>query len=1033
MLLEFYRAVLPPDGPYALFRAGTKRHTWCPTTEELASATQRFGDATDIYFATASYLEPTRRTQDNVAALKALRLDLDAGPEKFAQHGDRVYETQRAALADLVNFARRTGIAPTYIISSGTGLHVYYCFDEEQPRLEWETAAGMLARIAAAEGLKADTSVTEDAARILRPIGTLHPSGNRVTILKDTGKRWDFLDLLSMLTAIDPKPSVAAPIHGQSSLKANVSLNSDFVEYEGPPKSAEKIAGACAQVAAIRDTQGDGSYEHWRGVIGIIRHCHEGLPKAIEWTARRAETGHAQADAEDKFNNWEGGPPTCDHFRRHNAAGCAGCPHAGKIKSPIVLGFVNDQERAEIPPEQLPPPKPLPKQPRMPWDGKIVGKHFVVVDDEGMRLCVKHLVVTAKDEDGAPISSEVVDTVSDTVFWLGSWAEANHTDDSAIVMLHTYRAGRVRGYQMPEGIVASTPKLLEFLAEKSVQASSHAKAAKLMQDYVKEQLKRIRGIAQRPKVHDRFGLRITERGELICAQGRHVIYPTGEVREAILSERVRKAANGFSLPIPDNTDCVWAPTVWRDHVLPRAKEHVEFFKKYYAEPGLAKYRLAIMLGLASPLMPFAQGSYLRGDDLPPQGVTVSLYSRGSGKGKTTVVKALMAAYGNVETLVKDGNDLGSTDLGRSAKASIWGTMPLAMDEMGGTRPGAVAELVSMIANGSSRVGMTKDGGLREGSTWALVNMMMANASQRDMISAAREGNSAIQFRLLEINVDDVVRFDDTSLDGFNRDLAHVSSACAGALGGLIHLAICRAGVTKINEMVSAQVNEARRLVEAKQEARFQYRLLGLALVLQELLTNAGLAFFDRDELIRTFRGVFDDGVEYVEETVLPTDGLELMAMILRAARPNTVITQNESHRGYANSYDVMLNARMPDLIEARHVISGGYTYIASDFVRNWAISHSVNDRDIIKACKDHGVLLVPDRSFPDRYTAALDLTKGMREGGAAVTRVYKIDARQLWLHLGVGGMDDGAGNVVPLRSDAAPGVDSPVGAAGLRE
>ena len=63
--------------------------------------------------------------------LHTLRLDIDAGPEKLAKHGeDAVYTTQKQAVVAAAEFFKATELVPTYLVSSGAGLHIYYCLDE---------------------------------------------------------------------------------------------------------------------------------------------------------------------------------------------------------------------------------------------------------------------------------------------------------------------------------------------------------------------------------------------------------------------------------------------------------------------------------------------------------------------------------------------------------------------------------------------------------------------------------------------------------------------------------------------------------------------------------------------------------------------------------------------------------------------------------------------------------------------------------------------------------------------------------------
>jgi hypothetical protein len=375
----------------------------------------------------------------------------------------------------------------------------------------------------------------------------------------------------------------------------------------------------------------------------------------------------------------------------------------------------------------------------------------------------------------------------------------------------------------------------------------------------------------------------------------------------------------------------------------------------------------------------------------------------------------MSAFGNPNALVRDGNTMGATDLSRNAKASIWGSLPMAMDEMGGTQPGVVAQMISMIGNGSSRERANVKGGLESGATWSLVNTVMANVSQRDLVAVAQKESTAIQYRLLEVNVEDVVRFDATSLTTFNADLGHIANNCAGAL---IHLMICKMTPNEANELVTANVNKAQRLLGAPQDARFQYRLLGAILTLQDLLKGA---VFDTDELVDTFKAAFDEGAQYVSEVVLPSDEIELLSLALQEMRPFTLRTETETYLGHNKgaAYDRVLNERPPTTIHGRFVRSGAYAYMSTKFLREWAQKHSISEREILKVCREKGLV--------EKGIITIDLCKGTGDSGMATTRVHKVNVRRLSQELGYDPYTaEESANVIPLPGANPVRADAPV-------
>src|SRR5207253_4128616 len=58
-----------------------------------------------------------------------------------------------------------------------------------------------------------------------------------------------------------------------------------------------------------------------------------------EWSS--GYDGYTPEETQKKLDQWRSkaeGPTTCARFAALNPAGCQGCPHQGKITSPIVLG-----------------------------------------------------------------------------------------------------------------------------------------------------------------------------------------------------------------------------------------------------------------------------------------------------------------------------------------------------------------------------------------------------------------------------------------------------------------------------------------------------------------------------------------------------------------------------------------------------------------------------------------------------------------------------------------------------------------------
>lgn len=990
MLEQFYADVLPRSGQYALFLGNTKQHLWAGSIPELVAKTEALIEdgVHGVYFATAGFKTRDNRTQENVQSLRALRLDIDAGEEKYAKHPDDVYRTQEAALQAFVAFSRATALAPTYVVSSGAGLHVYYCLDTDLEPLQWLPLARGLQRAAVERGLLVDSTVTTDSARVLRPLGTLHHSGAEVRALLHAPKTYSPEDLRAVL-GVSRFADMAERINQDVA---------DTRDFQGPPVSVNKILPKCAALQHAAHNH-DIAEPYWRAMIGLVKHTVEGDEACHVFS--NGYPGYSFEETERKIANWKAGPTTCEEFANH-FAGCRECPHWGKLKSPIKLGWMNTEEIKELPPEQQPQiTVPAPK-PGMPWVDKIESPFYV---DALGNLCTK-TSMQLEGEGGEKTEAIVPVPITSTPFWFESWGEFDDDGDTSIVQMALWNGRTTRRFTMDLSIIASPSDYLKHLAGKGIVLQPDKRAKQAMDDYLKTQLNRIRLLHMRPKYRDRLGMRIEEGGELVAVHGRYVINGDGVITEAMLGGALAKPGGMFEIaPLAGSRERQWGAEVWPT-LRSLAAEHVRFIQHYYADPSLKAFQLTIMAMLASPLMPFVTGQYRRPGPLPANGLTISLYSRSSGKGKTMACKTAMLAFGNPEAMTKSRDDLSATDNNTRRLLSHHGTMPVVMDEMGEMDAKKLARLISAVANAAFKERM--DSRYGSDTPWALVNVLTTNVPARDMIQQARAESSAIQYRMLELDVEDVPKRPEEVAAQFEFELGDLTARAEGALGAFMELLYCRLGVDKLNELVRESVERARSLTGNSQEGRFQWRAMGAVLALQRVLETVGLPIFNQQDLEDTFVAAFHAGNDYIREATMPQSPAEMMALMLSDLRPFTLVTDTETHRGHNPGVrDIPLNVGgIPREVKARAVVKGGYTYVSAEAFKDWCHKRGLSHVTLAKDAAKQGVFL---RMGKDVFRGKLDLFKGTAEEGAGgVIHVYKVNTRSLQ------SVEEYPDNVVPL-------------------
>jgi hypothetical protein len=97
--------------------------------------------------------------------------------------------------------------------------------------------------------------------------------------------------------------------------------------------------------------------------------------------------------------------------------------------------------------------------------------------------------------------------------------------------------------------------------------------------------------------------------------------------------------------------------------------------------GFEKARLAIAINLASPFLMFAADAQFRDDaDVPSIGFTLSMYSEGSGIGKSSIMQVVAAAYGK-NALARKGNNASITPVAAATIAMNMAVYPFLLDEV----------------------------------------------------------------------------------------------------------------------------------------------------------------------------------------------------------------------------------------------------------------------------------------------------------------------------------------------------------------
>lgn len=976
-LEDFYSAVLPSEGHYALWEKATKRHVWCESVAELVEQSEHTLTSPDWYYATASFSGPSpdgkfKRTQDFVQGKKCFYIDIDAGPEKYAKHGDKVYATFPEAVTAIAAFAKKTGLKPSFVVASGAGLHVYWVLEETLPEWEWRGDAERFKKVTRVEGIRADDACTADSARVLRPLGSKHGNGNTVTLLRDTGKVWTIAEFREKVSAIVGQDFLtSAPPINQRKL-------GDLTEYSSVPLDFRRVALGCmAMKEACHERGAHASEPMWRAFLSVAKISAGGRDIAHKYSAGHRD--YTPDATDEKYDRYQAGPMTCATIEGYTDA-CSRCKHYGKITSPAQLGRLHDE----------PLPKPAVDEPaaELPEQAKeenllpagVLPAGFLV-QYEGAQPTLKRIVRQQQMVDGKKSGQweEIIADVSQDIFWFNGWMDNDGIQGTEYTLfIKRNKAQPPQAHTLTGGSLGSTTEALKTLADKGIRPDWRSEdAIKHMSKYVEAQLARIKRESSRPVVRNHYGFRMeTVDGEtaMTCAHGPYMIRKDGIIRKALVASSLAAAGAQFGIAkLPDNEDLEWDANVWADIIYPSAEVQANFYRQHHTT-GHEMLQLVIALHMASPMLLFAAENDWSGGPLPANGFTVSLYSSRSGVGKSAAMKAAAAAWGNANSLVPAGSKHDMTPNAMVARIASHGTMAFAADEVTQNGPAETANLINVVAGGQTKHRANKTGGISgTQSTWSLISILSSNTRQREMLAIAQSQSNALQMRMIELDCDKLRRVDARTSQAYEEARNSQLHANYGALGALLNYYCVQRGYEEMRKRGVAALAKAREVLPNAQEGRFFCRALAAVYMLQDALAELKLTIFETPALQEQFYDAYINSINSARELTMTS--VDRVREYIRANLRSIITTDN------LRATDSPIRDRMlgttPTEVVGRNILATGVTYLALRPFSKWCVTEGASATTIIGDLASDGRLMMTERMGSESYAHQINLTQGL--------------------------------------------------------
>jgi hypothetical protein len=284
------------------------------------------------------------RTKHNASGAKSFWLDIDVGTGKH-------YATQQNALDALAVFCRTLNLQPPIVVSSGSGLHVYWPLTQTLDPDTWKRYAVGLKRLCAQHDLFADPARTADISSVLRTPGT---SNRKHGVARKVECDPKFLEIRPYVVeefSVFLKHEVAG--HRTSSRKRSVAerLASTVPKYA--PVLGQVLVKRCGQLQELRDKRGNVHEPLWYAGLVVLAFCKDGDDLGHEWS--KGYPGYTYEETQDRLDRARTltGATTCEHFHSLNPQVCETCSHWQIIKSPISLAS-GTSAKHERPPADKP-------------------------------------------------------------------------------------------------------------------------------------------------------------------------------------------------------------------------------------------------------------------------------------------------------------------------------------------------------------------------------------------------------------------------------------------------------------------------------------------------------------------------------------------------------------------------------------------------------------------------------------------------------------------------------------------------------
>ena len=787
------------------------------------------------------------REQEQVVGLKSLYIDLDAkGTDRDS------YASIEEAVTELFKFLKSVKFpAPSLMVKTGGGVHVYWTLDQILTPDEWLPLAHALVNAAKQHDLKFDAGCTTDYARILRIPCTFN---HKFTPPKDVKLVDDVLDfdyaVSRIAHALEPyKVAVRSTSNGNYTedpdlFKGNRSplqdndLSAGIEDFQLPKPPLVDLAHACPFVMEACRTGGADYLEPlWHNTMQLALWTQEGEAAAHVMSDQHPDytwknTNEKYETAVDAQIAKSLGWPQCKTIHGNGSKPCKTCPHLAAGKSPLnFITFKSNQFNG------------------VPFQSSVAGMKTILTGDidlpEGyIRDKAGYVSQKLLDDAGATFYVRVLDYVL-----VNPFLSEDPNKGEMLNFTTSTRVGVIKPVQISAGITAGQEMRKEL---QSIGLMMQTPEVKRIGEFFVAWTQKLQKIKEAAIGTDPFGW--SREG---FAYGGTLYTPTGS-RNAPPSDH---ALATQYMPVGDLK-------VWYDAA------------KMITDQGRPALDAILAAAFAAPLV--------RATGQP--GLLMSLYSIQSGIGKTTAMKVAQAVWGDPVRAMQGLNDTQNSVINKLGKLR---SLPMYWDELKteeDTRK--MVLLYFTVTQGREKGRLRPNAEQREAGSWETLLVTASNESMIDYVVNQTKMTTAGIYRMFEFTVDPG-QFGKIAVSDAARMISALNQNYGNA--GQIYADFLGSNYARIDKEVADLMVEIGNQVNVAPDERFWSALVAIIILGATYANELGLTNVDLPKLRQfmldqfyAMRQIRDDQPVDMAKSINVADMLVQFLRDMRAR--NTLVT-----------------------------------------------------------------------------------------------------------------------------------------------